>query len=662
MEKSRDWFQTAWARYALYGTLFGVCFPVVATLLDLLVQGQPLTIESIRLVQAAQPLHWIINTAPFFLGLFASFAGKRQDLFANLNIDLEQQVVARMADLAAANEALRLAQFAFDRTADAAFWVGPAAEFLYVNDAACKTLGYSREELLSMTLHDVNTLCTEDAWGEQWAMLKEHGASSCEAAHCTRDDRLFPVDLALNYLSYEGKEYICIFARDITERKRAEDSLRQTKDELELRVQERTAELEKAKEAAEGANHAKSQFLANMSHEIRTPMNGVLGMTELLMNTSLNDKQRRFADTVRRSGESLLSIINDILDFSKIEAGKLELEYTDFDLRETVEEVVELFAERAHSKQLELACEVHDAVPTALKGDPHRLRQIFTNLLGNAIKFTEQGEVVVTVTVVEDTRQQAVLCFLVRDTGVGLTPEVMPNIFASFSQADGSTTRKYGGTGLGLTISKQLVELMGGEIGVESELGRGSTFWWTARLEKQTSQTPAVLKTTNTLQGLRLLIVDDNATNREILHNQVTSWGMSNDSAEGGPQALQLLYKAAARHEPYDIAILDMLMPEMDGIQLARAIKADPALAGVQLVMLTSVCQYGDMEAARQAGIEVYLSKPVRQSELYNCLVTLTNTAERATPGNTACSPDCLLVQSRRAVSPISSSCARSGK
>ncbi|MEE8159186.1 MAG: response regulator, partial [Dehalococcoidia bacterium] len=342
-------------------------------------------------------------------------------------------------------------------------------------------------------------------------------------------------------------------------------------------------------------------------------------MTELLLGTELTSKQRRFTETVQRSGETLLMIINDILDFSKIEAGKLELEHADFELRQVVEEVVDLFTERARHKGLELVYLIHDEVPTALRGDQHRLRQILTNLLGNAFKFTEQGEVAVDVSKVEEGEGRALIRFAVRDTGIGISAEAKARIFQSFSQADGSTTRKYGGTGLGLTISKQLAELMGGEIGVESEVGTGSIFWWTARLEKQAAAAPSRLEPTHNLQGLRVLVVDDNETNREILHYQVSSWGMRSDSAESGSQALQMLYLAAARHKPYDIAILDMYMPEMDGVQLARAIKADPAIAGVRLVMLSSGL-YRIAEARRGAGIEAYLTKPVRQSELYNCL------------------------------------------
>ncbi|MEN6438442.1 MAG: response regulator [Syntrophobacter sp.] len=386
------------------------------------------------------------------------------------------------------------------------------------------------------------------------------------------------------------------------------------------------------------ANRAKSQFLANMSHEIRTPMNGVLGMAELLMGTDLDDHQRHLAETVFRSGESLLRVLNDILDFSKIEAGKLELECIGFDLREEVEEMMEVLADNAHRKGLEFICHIEKDVPGRLMGDPGRLRQILINLVGNAVKFTDEGEVVVRASLVEDAEDTVLIGFRVSDTGVGIPPESQARIFDAFSQSDESMSRRFGGTGLGLSISRQLCEIMGGRLGVESAVGKGSTFHFTVRLRRPSAEMASfpVLQC-ESMGDLRVLIVDDNLTNRQVLRYQIDSWGIRNESCENGAKALEILRTASREGKPYDVAILDMMMPGMDGLELARRIRSDRSLAELALIMLTSVGQYGDIEKAHLSGVVDYLTKPIRQSQLYNALAKATggclgNKAEISAP------------------------------
>ena len=415
---------------------------------------------------------------------------------------------------------------------------------------------------------------------------------------------------------------------DITERKRAEAELMETNRQLEAA----TARANSMATQAELASAAKSEFLANMSHEIRTPMNGVIGMTGLLLDTSLTNEQRRYAEIVRSSGESLLGLINDILDFSKIEAKKLDLETLDFDLASLLDDFAATLAVRAHEKGLELICGTEPAVPPLLRGDPGRLRQIFSNLAGNAVKFTATGEVAVLVSLVAETETDALLRFAVRDTGIGIPKDKLGLLFNKFSQVDASTTRRFGGTGLGLAISKQLSEMMGGEIGVESQEGKGSEFWFTARLGKQSEGVRAEAPPQVELRHVRVLIVDDNTTNREILNTRLASWGMRPKESQDGPEALRSLYRALEESDPFRLAVIDMQMPGMDGEALGRAIRADQRLADTRMVMLTSLGTRGDARRLEQIGFTGYLTKPVRHREFRNVLSLALIERDRTTP------------------------------
>lgn len=480
--------------------------------------------------------------------------------------------------------------------------------------------GYSSEEIIGAHYSCFFTAEDRENGTPQRLLKMELDDGPCEhEGWCVRKDgSRFPANYVITAV-HNGEGNLTGFSvvtRDLTKSMRIEEELRL------------------AKEEAESANEAKSAFLANISHEIRTSMTGIIGMATLLSDTELSSQQVEYCQIIQRSSDSLLRVINEVLGFSKVESGKPALEIIDFDLTSAVGEVIDLFAKQAEDKGVELINFIRYDVPEKLQGDPGRLRQIISNLVGNALKFTAKGEVVVRITVQKQTATYANLRFEVSDTGMGIPKEKQDELFNSFTQVEASNTRKYGGTGLGLAICKKYVELMGGQIGMDSEPEKGTTVWFTLTLLKQRESVREAPRPRTNLHGLRMLVVEENATNRTVLDHYLSSLGIVSRSAEDGPTALELLSLANETDTRYDLAILAFRLPSMDGLELARTIRQNPKFGSPKLLLLSSVGKRGDAKLAREAGIDGYLTKPVSLSNLFECLALLMGGAPKGDDSN----------------------------
>ena len=519
----------------------------------------------------------------------------------------------------------------FESSLDMLCIVGFDGYFKRLNPAWENVLGFTNEELLAKPYREfIHPDDLESTVTEAEKVAAGAATTSFENRYRCKDGsyRWF----LWNAVPFPRQQLIYCDARDITERKQAEEKLRQQAVDLEAarqaleedsaRLAQLVKELDTARRRAEEATGAKGEFLANMSHEIRTPLNGIIGMTELALDTKLTVDQRSYISATKTSADALLALLNDILDFSKIEARKLDLDFVEFDLRDTLEDTLKILALRAQQKGLELACYVRPDVPDALVGDPGRLRQIVFNLVGNAIKFTDRGEVVLRAEVQTSSQDNVRLRFVVTDTGIGVPVEKQKKIFEAFEQADTSMTRKYGGTGLGLAISAQLVKLMGGELWLESQTGQGSTFYFTALFTRQRATANNSGRTPANLRALPVLVVDDNATSRRILKEMLRSWHMKPTAVASGKEALNALYLANETGRPFSLALVDGHMPEMDGFTLAERIQRDRKIAGVTIIMLTSAGQPG-RTTKRQRGLSNCITKPVKQSDLLDAIVSL---------------------------------------
>ncbi len=503
----------------------------------------------------------------------------------------------------------------------------------YLNPAFTHVFGWTLDEVVGDRLDFVpekNQIETMDAI----ARLIENGQVELRTRRMTKDGNSLDVELSCGVFKNEERETIGTFVilRDVTQQRLSEKRIQSLNRELKNRTKELESlnhNLQQAidhafdmTEAAEAASKAKSSFLANMSHEIRTPMNGVIGMTNILLDEPLDPEARSGLDTIKQSAETLLTILNDILDFSKIEAGKLDIEEIDFNLRNLVEETLDLMALRCHETGLELACMIEDDVSSLLIGDPGRVRQILMNLLGNAVKFTDKGgDISLVVSLIRETDHETKIKFSIRDTGIGMTAAETDSLFQSFHQVDTSITRKYGGTGLGLAISKQLCDLMGGDIQVKSKTGVGSEFSFTLKLKRQQGVTEQVKAPPSDLKGKRILIIDDNHLNLDVLKGFLTKWGFVVDAATDGRHGIQICTMMAKTNLPFEMVITDFQMPGIDGSKVGEALRTDPLTKEIKLVMLTSQGLRGEAAAMKKIGFDAYLAKPIRRSQLFDAIV-----------------------------------------
>ena len=599
-------------RYTLAGFLFGVLFPVAANIVIIIFEEIPLSEYNLFQSHVDNPLLFVVNTAPIVLGVLFYIIGIREEELEKVNQNLEIRVIQRTQELKAEIKEKENAQKESERQAkyfQALIENSPTAVVMLDNDQSIMHCNPAFENLFGyncaeITGQDIDGLVTTEDTREEAAALTQSVMTTSVQTISQRkrsdgtiiDVEVFGVPI---FIGGERSGALAMY-HDIST-------------------------LVQARESAEEANRAKSEFLANMSHEIRTPMDGVIGMLDIALDTNLNKEQTEYITIALQSAEALLTLLNDILDYSKIEAKKLELETINFDLRTAIEGVAYTLARRAEEKGLELAAVIPPELPTRLVGDPSRLRQILINLAGNAIKFTEWGEVVIRTEAIEEDDKRVRVKFSVTDTGIGIKKDRLKAIFERFTQADGSTTRKFGGTGLGLAISQHLVEAMGGTISVESEYGRGSNFFFMLEFKKQAKEDYELENPIKDLKGLKTLIIDDNATNRAILLKMVEGFGAKAHAVSGGAEGLKALQEAREEGELYDLVLLDMQMPEMDGEQTARAIFSDPRKKHLSVVVLTSMGKRGDAKRLEELGCAGYLLKPIKQRMLFEALLTIMN-------------------------------------